>query len=420
MSIGTIILLIAVLFCLAGCFCCAGSEISLLSVDRTFVKANVGKMRGAMQTQELISSMSLTISLILLGTNAFNSATSALVISLLNKLHQALPFLNDVPPSLLTTLIATPTILLFGEVVPKAIGMNNPSGFAFKTAPVLLFFRNLLLPILKLLGIITSLITKPFGGATPSLMAKEEVEAMTAMGRDDGILSDEECRLIKRVMDLSQQTLATIMTPMIELTCYPATMKLKDFLDAVVESDDRLFPVYRGRPENVEGIISSGKGVLAILHDKNNAERPLSDFIEKNVTYVPETVGAERLLARLRQERKFTVLAVNEYGAVTGLMTTLDAAEEIVGNFLVSHGYELIKLPDGAVECDARVGAEEVAEAINLNFDRHGYDTIGGLLLKHCERIPKEGEKFVFDKAEFTVLSASSRRIERLLVRRAE
>ena len=414
----TAALIIAVVFCLMGCFFCAGSEIALLSVDRSYVKSCLGKKSGAIATYKLITTMSLTLSCILLGTNLFNTMTSALVTPLMDKMRLALHLPESVSTSLLTTLIATPAMLIFGEVVPKAIGLNDPASFSFKIAPTLLFFRNLFKPILMILDWITSVIAKPLGGkGGGQIVAKEEVEAMTSMGREEGALTNEEFLFIKRAMDLTQQTIASVMTPIIELQCFPSTMTVGDFLDITADKNDAIFPVYDERPENVEGIMYKGLALKAVMLDQNAERKPLSEVMYKDINFVPELLSADIIIRDLRKQGARLAFAVDEYGAVTGMITPIDVAEEIVGTmFDITPRYVLHKNPDGSVECDGRADAEKVGEALNVIFDRKGYDTIGGLVMKLASKVPTPGETYTQGKVKFTVISATPRRISRVKV----
>ena len=414
----TTVLIIAVIFCLMGCFFCAGSEIALLSVDRSYVKSCLGKKTGAVATYKLITTMSLTLSCILLGTNLFNTMTSALFTPLMDSMRTALNLPESVSTSLLTTLIATPAMLVFGEVVPKAIGLNDPASFSFKAAPALLFFRNILKPVLIVLDWITSLIAKPLGGkGGGQIVAKEEVEAMTSMGREEGALTDEECLLIKRAMDLTQQTIASVMTPIIELHCFPATMTVGDFLDLSADKNEAIFPVYDERPENVEGVMYKSLALKAIMLDPKAEFKPLSEVMYKDINFVPELLSADTIIRDLRKQGAKLAFAVDEFGAVTGMVTPIDVAEEIVGTmFDMTPRYVLHKNPDGSVECDGRADAEKVGEALNVIFDRKGYDTIGGLIMKLASKVPMPGETYTQGKVKFTVISATPRRISRVRV----
>ncbi|MBR5624459.1 HlyC/CorC family transporter [bacterium] len=414
----TTVLIIAVIFCLMGCFFCAGSEIALLSVDRSYVKSCLGKKTGAVATYKLITTMSLTLSCILLGTNLFNTMTSALFTPLMDSMRTALKLPESISTSLLTTLIATPAMLVFGEVVPKAIGLNDPASFSFKAAPALLFFRNILKPVLIVLDWITSLIAKPLGGkGGGQIVAKEEVEAMTSMGREEGALTDEECLLIKRAMDLTQQTIASVMTPIIELHCFPATMTVGDFLDLSADKNEAIFPVYDERPENVEGVMYKSLALKAIMLDPKAEFKPLSEVMYKDINFVPELLSADTIIRDLRKQGAKLAFAVDEFGAVTGMVTPIDVAEEIVGTmFDMTPRYVLHKNPDGSVECDGRADAEKVGEALNVIFDRKGYDTIGGLIMKLASKVPESGEIYTQGKVKFTVISATPRRISRVKV----
>lgn len=414
-------LVVGVIVCLAGCFYFAGSEIALLSLDRSFVSSCKDRgVKGASAALTLISGMSATLSLILLGTNAFNSATSALITMLLERVHEMVPWLKCVNISVLTTVVATPLMLIFGEVVPKAIGMNRPAGFSFRIAPSMLVMRRTLRFILRILEAITSVIARPFGGRdSRNTMAREEVEVMTAMGRDDGVLSEDECRLIRRTMDFSNQTLASVMTPMAELNAFPADMAVTDFLDATSHAGEILFPVYDGRPDRVEGVVTKHLALRMAL-SQPEARLTLGDIMYRSIIYAPEIIGADVLIRHLGQGLSVIVFAVDEYGAVTGMMTSLDVAEEIVGSLMeAGPHYVLHRNPDGSVECDARVDAEQVGEALSVNLDRQGYNTIGGFILKNAGRIPKTGETFSFGKLKLTVLSATSRRLGRVRVEKA-
>jgi CBS domain containing-hemolysin-like protein len=159
------------------------------------------------------------------------------------------------------------------------------------------------------------------------------------------------------------------------------------------------------------------KDLLPIL---SSGERQVSiTEVMRPAEFVPETKLASALLAEMRSRRIHQAMVVDEYGDVVGLVTIEDLIEELVGEISDETDEDetyIEAIPDGRWDVDARVGVDELAEALGVSLPEADSDTVGGLMLDIAERIPAEGEEFEFGDLRFEVTGMQGRRVSRVRV----
>lgn len=216
-------------------------------------------------------------------------------------------------------------ILLFSEILPKTIGVS----YAFRLAPYIAFPLHwmiiLLRPIIWLCQVMTKLIPQPKEGTT---ISAEELQTIAALSRQSGHIEAEQERVISNILELGTRSVRDVMTPR------TVTFSLKESLtvaeamkdEASLSSHSRV-PVYRKEPDNVTGIILRKDVLLAAAEQKLST---LSQLMLP-VHFVAETSPLNRVLIDFFDLRQHLFVVVDEYGAVTGVISMEDILEEIVG-----------------------------------------------------------------------------------------
>ena len=321
-----------------------------------------------------------------------------------------LPALGAWAP-LAAIILLTPAMLVFGEIIPKAIARE------WATSLILILFRpltwtaTLLVPFVAFANFVVGAIMRTFGGSQPDMRAfvsREELKALLQMEPGEADVTTTEAAMIDKIFDLGDTTVREIMVPLVEVVTLPDSVTPRDAITAVVARGFSRIPIYRQRETNIVGVV----GVKDLL-SRGASVRTL-DELKRSPYYVPETKRIDDLLREMQRDRTHMAVVVDEYGGSTGVVTLEDILEEIVGDIHDEHERALAvaeRLPDGSYRVAARANIDELNEAFDWNLPKLEYETVAGLVLATLHRIPRPGEVFQVPGYSITVLEADARRV---------
>jgi magnesium and cobalt transporter len=182
------------------------------------------------------------------------------------------------------------------------------------------------------------------------------------------------------------------------------------------EQEYSRFPVYRDSLDNIAGFIFIKDFVaLPPTAGDDNAIGPLI----RPPVVVPETKRVSELLKQFQRQQTQCAIVVDEYGGTAGLVTLEDLLEEIVGEIRDEYDVESEPIVDegqGRYVVSGKVNIDEVAQRLDVEIEREGFETVGGFLMHHIGRVPQVGEKFDIDGLTVEVLDAERRRINRVRI----
>jgi CBS domain containing-hemolysin-like protein len=312
---------------------------------------------------------------------------------------------------LVATILLTPVMLVFGEIIPKAIARE------WATSLILTFFRpltwaaTLLVPFVAFANFVVGAIMRTFGGSQVDMRAfvsREELKALLQMEPGEADVTTSEAAMIDKIFDLGDTTVREIMVPLVEVVTLPDSATPRDAITAVVARGFSRIPIYRLRETNIVGVV----GVKDLL-SRGASVRTL-DELKRPPYYVPETKRIDDLLREMQRDRTHMAVVVDEYGGSTGVVTLEDILEEIVGDIRDEHERAPAvaeRLPDGSYRVAARANIDELNEAFDWNLPKLEYETVAGLVLATLHRIPRPGEVFQVPGFSITVLEADARRV---------
>jgi len=305
---------------LAGFF--SGSETALISCNRWKIKsqAHQGK-RGALLIDNLLERPGRILSTTLVGTNLFVISASALTTGLLSHYLQG-------EVSLLSTIILTPILLIWGEIIPKSFlythsdrwisSLSRPLWWAYILFfPLVFIFSNLAWFILGLIGLRRKEKPSPLVGEDELLVLSREMA-------EGGEWSREENQMIERVFRFGGVPVKRIMVPLRDVCAADIKTPLRELMDLVQKTGFSKIPIYRERRENIIGVVTVNQLLTAI------SSTPLRKLV-KPVEFVPESRSVEKLFLSFQKKGEGFAVVVGEYGGIAGVVTFEDLIEEIVG-----------------------------------------------------------------------------------------
>ena len=413
------IIVLIVLFFLSGLF--SASETALMGLGRLrLAKAIERKDTRAKALEIWQKNPNNLLTTILILNNTVNITATTVAAFLSVHLAELLDF-NRAQMGTLLAAMVTLVVLLFGEITPKILAIHKSEKIALLIIRPLVLCEKILKPLIKLLVGLANIFTRPFGlkpGSTVPVITEEEIHAVIEMGADEGIIEDQEHQMIHGVIKLSETQVREVMIHRTEMECINAAENIDNIIEQIVQTGYSRMPVYRDNVDNIIGIIYA-KDVISVLQ---NRELIVLQDILRHPYFVPETKKVDELLHEFQRGKIHLAVVVDEYGGTSGLVTLEDLMEEIVGEIrdeyddeekLIEKSGENIWLVNGQTDI------KEVNNTLESNLpDVKDLNTIGGFIIDLLGHLPKKGEKIIYENWEFIVILASSRKVDKIKIRK--
>jgi putative hemolysin len=398
------LIVIAVLIALNGFFAC--SEFAIISIRKSRVAQLVAEGdERAKIVEEQQKDPPRLLAIVQIGmtlTGATASAVGGIVaVEHLKPLMQKLPYdmvQHAAEPISVGLVVAVLSylILIFGELVPKTIGLQYADTVALRVARAIYLLERVGGVVVSLLTFSCNLVLKLMGikGKERAFITREEVQHIVAEGHETGVFSASEHEYIKNIFDFTHTSVREVMVPRTRMAALDLELSRSEMIDFILENQYSRYPVFRGSIENIAGFIH-GKDFLGRV-----VTEPDFDIttIVRPPFFVPEGKKVNELLKEMQRKRIHMALVVDEYGGINGLVTTEDLLEELVGEIEDEHDigepHRVQRLADGSLVVDALISVADLEDllAVDLGEDLP-YDTLAGLILHQLGRFPEKGEK---------------------------
>jgi len=429
----TSVLVIVVLIMLNAYF--AGSEMALVSINETKIRMMIESgNKKAESVKNMLSEPSKFLSTIQIGitlagflSSAFASEAFAdrLVEWFLTRGIGIKASVMKPIAVVVITFILSYFTLVFGELVPKRLAMQNAEKLSLRIVGPLRFLSVITSPIVKLLTVSTNFFVKLAGGnpnADDEEVTEEEIRMLIDVGEEKGTIDEIEKQFINNVFEFDDKVAADIMTHRTRVVAVSIDSALDDIVKVIGDKKYTRIPVYDGSIDNIVGILHV-KDLLLYL-----ASNGLNSFdIHKLIRapyFVPESKKLDELFRELQVKKVHMVVVVDEYGGTAGIITVEDLLEEIVGNIFDEHDEEELKyekIDESTYLFDGSISLEQVSELIKVVLPVDDYDTLSGYIIGQLGQIPSQGEKPVveIDNLVFKVEEIEDKTISRIKVCKA-
>lgn len=403
--------ILAVLLFLSGFFSSAETALTTINIVKVRAMVEENPTRHVLTLQKVLDNKSKLISAILIGNNIVNISASSLTTSLVIRV-----FGNAAVG--IATGILTLLVLLFGEIVPKTWAMYNNEKLALMYSGIIYFLMQILTPFIFVIDIISGAILRllHIDANKRATMTESELKTYVDVSHEDGVIEQEEKKLIYNVFDFSDSVAKDIMIPRIDMTTIDVEASYNELLNLFKESMYTRIPVYEGESDNIIGIINV-KDFLLVPNKKLFKIRD----IMREAYYTYEFKKTADLLLEMRNITTNVALVLNEYGATVGMITLEDLLEEIVGEIRDEYDEdeeELIQeISDHEYLVDASMKLDDINDALGTDFQSEDFDSIGGIMIERLDRFPTEGEQVVTeDGITLTAKEVVQNRIEKVLI----
>ncbi|MDD5662010.1 MAG: hemolysin family protein [Candidatus Omnitrophica bacterium] len=324
-----LILLFTILAILSFFF--AVAETAVIALSKIRLRHMVSKgIKRAQSIQNLVTRLDKFIAAILVGNDFVNIAMSAIVTVLF------VPLFGSGLGATIATFTTTLFVLIVCDITPKMLAAKHTEKSALITAPLMEAFIKALNPVIIFFVSISNFILRIFKiGPTKRspLITEEELRLMIEVGKDEGVLSDEERQMLHRIFEFGDTRVSDVMVPRDKMVAVNVNTTPEELLNIFVEEGHARLPVYSGDRDNVLGIIYA-RDLLYILRDKGLFL--LQDLVHK-AYYVLESMRVNELLRKFQTDKIQIAIVIDSNQKTLGLITLEDLTEEIVGEIEEKH-----------------------------------------------------------------------------------
>ena len=301
------------------------SETAVMGLSKIRLRHLIQKdIKRAKSIEKLITKSDKFIAAILTGNNLVNIAMSAIVTAIFIRIFDYKWGVT------IATFVSTFFILTFCEIIPKILAIKHPEKIALFTSPLMEAFIRILHPFIKIFTQISNLILRIFR-ISPSrrspLITEEELRLMIEVGKEEGVLTDEERRFLHRIFEFGDAKVSEVMVPKEKIVAIDVKSSSEKFLDLLVEEGHSRIPVFKDSIENITGIIY----VRDVLYSIKNKRLFLLEDLIHPAYYVLTNKKVNELLREFQQKRIQIAIVTDDKGKTLGLVTLEDLLEEIVG-----------------------------------------------------------------------------------------
>lgn len=388
----------------------SSAETSLTTVNRVRLKtlAEEGNRR-AKTALEVLDKYGKMLSAILIGNNIVNLSASALATTLAIHIHFTVG---------IATAILTVVILIFGEIVPKNMAMINSEKMALLYASMISGLMKLLTPLIFVIDSLAKGIMKLFrvDADKKTAMTENELRTYVEVGHEDGVIESEEREMIYNVFDFGDAVAKDVMIPRIDMVTVDKEATYEEVMEVFKDCMYTRIPVFEEDKDNIIGLINIKDFIL--VEDK--AKFKISDIL-RQAYYTYEFKKTADLLVEMRQKCFNVAFVLNEYGGTAGMITLEDLLEEIVGEIRDEYDSDeeqlIQKMQDRTYLVEGSMKLSDIKDELGTDLQSEDYDSIGGLIIEHLDRVPEDGAQIVTDQGiRLQVQGVSQNRILKVIM----
>ncbi|MBR2002001.1 MAG: HlyC/CorC family transporter [Firmicutes bacterium] len=322
----------------------------------------------------------------------------------------------------LVTMILSYFTLVFGELFPKRLAMQNADKLALLFVRPVFLISRLLSPFVAILSMSIAVLMKLCGRDNYKVdgeYSEEEVKSMLDVGTESGQLDEAGREMIESVFDFDDELAYEIMTPRTDVYMIDINDPLEEYLDELLEERYSRIPVYDEDSDDIIGILYM-KDFIIEARKVGFEHVDIRPLLQKPY-FVPESKKINELFDELQRSRMHIAMLIDEYGGFSGIVTTEDIIEEIVGSLddeYDDNEPQMEQLEENIYLVDGQYPLDDISDELEIHLDSENHETIGGLIIELLGEIPDEEEDegvvVEYENYTFTIVEIKDRRIEKL------
>lgn len=399
--------ILIILLVLSAFFSSAETALTTVNKIRLRSLAEDGNKRAAQVLDVIENHSTKMLNAILIGNNIVNISASSLSATLAYGFGG---YMVSIATALLTVVI-----LVFGEITPKNAARIHAEKFSLAYIQIIRIFMTVMTPFIFIINLFSRglmFLMRIDPNAKSDTMTEDELRTIVDVSHEDGIIESEEKEMIYNVFDLGDARAKDVMVPRVHVTFADVNSTYLELIEIFREDKFTRLPVYEETKDNVIGTIN----MKDLLLFDNTQTFNLRDILrETYFTY--EYKNISELLVEMRDASFNIAIVLDEYGETAGLITLEDILEEIVGEIHDEYDEkedELVKqLGDNEYIIEGSMSLDDVSDRLGVDLDSEDYDSLGGFIIEHLDRLPEVGDEvFTENGIRLVVETLDKNRVE--------
>ncbi|MBK6828132.1 MAG: HlyC/CorC family transporter [Chitinophagaceae bacterium] len=405
------------------------SEIALVSArkarlegqaDRGDKKAKLA-LEMSSHPETFLSAVQIGITLISIVTGVYSGEKFSKDLQpVIERVEMFRPYAEGISTALIV-IVVTFVSIIFGELIPKRIGLLRSEKIAKNAAGPMRFFARLFYPVVWLLNKTSNLFFRIFNirRMKEDAVTEEEIKTLITEGTEAGTIDEAEQEIIERVFHLGDRNITSLMTHRSDIIWFSLDDNEDKIKEKILQEPHSAYPICDGSIDQIKGVVSIKD--LYVSPDST----PFREIMYPAL-FIPENNSPYQVLEKFKESKIHSAFIVDEYGSILGLLTLNDILEAIVGEMPQPNvdDYEIRKRDDGSYLVDGQIPFYDFLTRFEktewMNEGEHDFDTLAGFILHELERIPKTGDKLDWKGFHIEVMDMDGHRIDKLLVTLSE
>jgi len=406
------------------------TEMSVVSSKRAKIRINAEKgISGYGAVNKILQSPTRFLSTIQIGITCIGIIAGAFGEARISE-HMALYLQSygigaepsEVVSAAVVIILTTFFTILFGELIPKRIAMNNAEKIAVVAVYPVKTLSVIFLPFVKLLGFCSDAVMNfmPVHRKNEPVFEEEEVKLLLREGESYGLLKKYQADTVESILELNDVSVASIMIPRPDIYFLDISMPQKKVTEAVVEmSHFAYLPVCNKSIDHILGVVKTADVTRSILKKEKIS---IEKSIEKPV-YLSEKASVLKAIETFNAGTCRAGIVIDEYGSITGMVTQKNIMDRLFAVNGGSHSEDekAVKRKDGSYLIDAMMQVEDFADLFGITIEKQDdYHTLAGFILSHTGQIPKTGDSLRYGGLYIEVIDMDGKRIDKVLVKKGK
>lgn len=405
------------------------SEIALVSARKSRLESQAEKgderarraLDLANNPEKFLSAAQIGITLIAILTGVYSGDKFASYLQpSIEKIQLLQPYAATISTTIIVVIVTFLSII-FGELIPKRIGLLRAERIAKSVAGPMNTFAAITHPFVWLLNKTSNIFFSIFNikRSKDDAVTEEEIKTLIGEGTEAGTIDEAEQEIIERVFHLGDRNITSLMTHRSDIIWFNLDDSEDKIKEKIFQEPHSAYPI-------CDGTIDDIKGVVSIKDLYISPDNTLFKDLMIPALFIPENNSPYQVMEKFKESKIHSAFIVDEYGSILGLLTLNDIMEAIVGDIPQKDvdDYEIIKREDGSYLVDGQIPFYDFLTRFEktewMNEGEHNFDTIAGFVLHELERIPKTGDKMEWKGFKLEVIDMDGHRIDKVLVTLSE
>ena len=369
--------------------------------------------KKAKRAYEIAENYDKALATLLVGNNIVNIAASALATLLF------VSFLGDANGTLASTVVLTIVVLIFGEVLPKNIAIENSEKMCMNSSAVLYILMVLLTPVtfvLLKLNTVAKNIASSDNEKEPTV-TEDELKYIVESIEEEGVLEEQESDLVQSALEFDEKTAYDILTPRVDMTAIDIEDEPQKIKEIILTERYSRIPVYKNNVDNIIGVLHTRDYLEKLLKE----EYPDITKLIQSVYFIYKSKKLSSLLADFKHNHLHMAIVTDDYGGTMGIVTMEDLLEQLVGDIWDEDEEiesKFKKISDNEYEIAGDMNITEMLDLFEKDIRYIDTDSksVGGWVIEQIGDIPAKDDTFTYKELVVKVNEIEDQRIIRVTI----